>query len=488
MNENKIKHDNLLIFCDILDRSLHEVQPLKDKFLGSFIDLSDDTVTQPLFKTENFSYFYLAGDVKKIFHKTTLPHRKIYIIFELSHYFFHEHWVYKVINLNQVPHNYYNLGIYFRSFFNTGTDYFSKIQQDHTFYELTESNKPNKAFRTGLYITNIKENDKNERHFNLLRCSTNFSGPTENFKQTDVFILSKLNEKVSELFEQPVEMNHVLAQIYHKNIEENKSAKIKSHSDKTKDMPKNGVIAFCTFYQHGNYFINTNIHKTRDDYTYKNLSILTKLHFKLKNQKCSETESSNNVEAGQAKNLELDKAKLGKLNVDIDIGKYNSNKDELLNISGNTDDNGDLTNKNAYNINQLTSEIEKIVDLEEKEETQYVKEFTVTLYPDSVFLIPLSTNRLYTHEIKPSCAPLKNLPTRLGYVVRCSNQQAVHSNNNTFIIDEHNERIKLQQATENDLIKIRKLYMIENTSSDYPDYSNVKHLSMNNGDFLSPQI
>merc|ERR1711935_462636 len=43
--------------------------------------------------------------------------------------------------------------------------------------------------------------------------------------------------------------------------------------------------------------------------------------------------------------------------------------------------------------------------------------FEVTLYPNSVFFMPLSTNRLYTHQIcQPTLSP-ELLPRRLGYVV-----------------------------------------------------------------------
>ena len=40
-------------------------------------------------------------------------------------------------------------------------------------------------------------------------------------------------------------------------------------------------------------------------------------------------------------------------------------------------------------------------------------QFTLTLYPDSVFFMPLSTNRLYTHEIQAPNLDAELLPTRL---------------------------------------------------------------------------
>ena len=299
----------------------------------------------------------------------------------------------------QVPLNYNNLGIYFRNFFNKKNEYFDKISSEHAFQTLTESNKPNNAFRTGLYITNIINRNANY-YFKLLRCSSNFSGPTEQLTRTDCDILEQLNEKIAESFEQPVKLNHVLAQIYHN--QNNKKASIKSHSDKTKDMPKNGIIAFCSFYKFDENHVES----------YKNISTMSSLHFKLK-------------------------------------------KDVLLN------------NANS----------------------KFVDEFSVILHPNSVFMIPLSTNRLYTHEIKPSCAPIQYLPTRMGYVIRCSNQDAVFSNGQTFIINETlNDKTKLEKPTAHEMEVIKSLYLKENTQSQYPDYSKLKHLSLNNGDFEQPII
>lgn len=82
-------------------------------------------------------------------------------------------------------------------------------------------------------------------------CSSNFTGPTDNFRETDKPIVDKVNYLATYVFENSAILNHVLAQIY-ANIRENgtdKKAKIKKHSDKTKDMPRNGLISFVTFYK-----------------------------------------------------------------------------------------------------------------------------------------------------------------------------------------------------------------------------------------------
>jgi len=82
----------------------------------------------------------------------------------------------------------------------------------------------------------------------------------------------------------PAELNHVLAQVYHNTAAstgaggveghvstKEKKARIKSHSDKTKDMPVNGVMAVCTFYSDD---IAQKAKVTPDgDYVYKNGSV-----------------------------------------------------------------------------------------------------------------------------------------------------------------------------------------------------------------------
>src|SRR4029079_302177 len=125
-----------------------------------------------------------------------------------------------------------------------------------------------------------------------------------------------------------------------------KKAKIKKHSDKTKDMPLNGLIVFCTFYK--DHLNNKNIQKSKNDafdYCYKDTSVLTRLRFELK-----KTVNNSNLK----------------------------------------------------------------------------RKFDVILYPNSVFIMSLSTNRLYTHEIVPSTLPIDMIPTRMGYVVRCSKMDAIY--------------------------------------------------------------
>ena len=112
------------------------------------------------------------------------------------------------------------------------------------------------------------------------------------------------------------------------------------------------------------------------------------------------------------------------------------------------------------------------------------KEFSVTLYPNSAFLIPLSTNRLYTHEIKPSMLNVEKIPVRMGYVVRCSNVEAQFINNETFI-KENGNFIKLEPMTSESIKNLKTAYIEENKTENLVEYGKV-HFSMNLGDYEKP--
>lgn len=112
------------------------------------------------------------------------------------------------------------------------------------------------------------------------------------------------------------------------------------------------------------------------------------------------------------------------------------------------------------------------------------KEFSVTLYPNSVFMIPLSTNRLYTHEIRPSALSAEIIPTRLGYVVRCSNLEAQYMHDQAYI-RENGELIKLELMTDDARRELKDSYYEENVSEKNIQYGKV-HFSMNKGDYEKP--
>lgn len=386
MFENQIStNKNVLV---VLQKEINaETRYLTDHFCGE--------VVYSLVEGQDGKRIYVCGDVANI------QPGAFYIIKELSSNY-EQHA--SLISLGEVPLVISKAGVYFRRFF-TEDGHFNKVKSEHAFQELTESNKPSMAFRKGIYLTNIKKDENEVLHYRLLRCSSNLTGPTDNFRATDHKIIDALNEAVKYVFENKTELNHVLAQIYENKITEEKEIKsrIKAHSDKTKDMPKEGLIVFCTFYDDTDLARFKVPENDRYDRVHKNVSAFTKLHFKLKN----------------------------------------TVEDELLD-----------------------------------------KEFSVTLYPNSVFMIPLSTNRLYTHEIRPSALSAEIIPTRLGYVVRCSNLEAQYIHDQAYI-RENGELIKLELMTDDTRQELKDSYYEENISEKNIQYGKV-HFSMNKGDYEKP--
>ncbi|MEU1283401.1 hypothetical protein [Kitasatospora sp. NPDC005856] len=353
---------------------------------------------------------YLCGDISGLSGRRLRTAARVFVIRELSHgddEDLDESWT--VVDLGRVPVRVHGVGVYYRRFFGLGTDHFERIRAEHVFQSLTESTKPGSAHRSGIYLTPVTRND-DELHFRLLRCSTNLSGPTEGFRPTDTQIVEALNREAATVFRNHAPLNHVLAQIYHNNratAERKQSkARISAHADKTKDMPANGIMAFCTFYDR----LDGLQPLTEDafDHGLKGVSGLTRLQFRLKEP------------------------------------------------TGTRDG------------------------------AEFPPQFTVTLYPGSVFLMPLSTNRLYTHEIRPSALDAELLPTRLGYVVRCSSAEAVHKNGRTFL-EVAGGLAELEPPTPAGMDELRRLYAEENRTSSVIDYGDELLFSMNTGDYVAPR-
>eukprot|EP00281_Chroomonas_sp_CCMP1168_P019209 CAMPEP_0206223404 /NCGR_PEP_ID=MMETSP0047_2-20121206/6466_1 /ASSEMBLY_ACC=CAM_ASM_000192 /TAXON_ID=195065 /ORGANISM="Chroomonas mesostigmatica_cf, Strain CCMP1168" /LENGTH=450 /DNA_ID=CAMNT_0053646275 /DNA_START=134 /DNA_END=1482 /DNA_ORIENTATION=- len=351
---------------------------------------------------------YLCGDLGKAEGLRLEAAERVLAIRELS-YGYGDSMPWPLINVGAVPILIHGVGVFYRRFFEPGVDFFHKISSEHTFQALTESTKPGTAHRMGIYLTPV-EQDGEDLSFRLLRCSTNLSGPTANFAAHDRLIVGALNEEAARIFENQAPLNHVLAQIYintpAKDGEKERKAKIKAHADKTKDMPRNGLMAFCTFYDQLERL--QPLEKHSFDLGHKGVSGLTKLYFRL--------------------------------------------KDPVAQRAG----------------------------------SRLKPQFSVTLYPDSVFLMPLSTNRLYTHEIRPPALGVGLAPTRLGYVVRCSETVAVHRNGQTFL-KAAGALIPLQQPTREGMAELRKKYAEENMLDSVVHYPPTL-FSMNEGDYSAPAL
>ncbi|MFI1105085.1 hypothetical protein [Streptomyces melanogenes] len=354
---------------------------------------------------------YLCGDISGISIRQLQAAARVFVIRELSHGYLEgadNPWT--LVDIGRVPLRVQGVGVYYRRFFGLDADHFGQISAEHAFQSLTESTKPGTAHRSGIYLTPVTRNG-DELHFRLLRCSTNLSGPTENFRPTDTRIVEALNREADTLFRKHAPLNHVLAQIYHNTLataeRKQSKAKISAHADKTKDMPVNGIMAFCTFYDRLDKL--QPLAEDAFDYGVKGVSALTKLHFRLKDP------------------------------------------------------------------------------TEKRDGVALPPQFTVTLYPGSVFFMPLSTNRLYTHEVRPSPLDADLLPTRLGYVVRCSSAEAVHKDGRTFL-KTAGDFAQLEPPTPAGMDELRRLYAEENRTSSFIDYGDKFLFSMNTGDYIAPRV
>lgn len=397
------KNNRMLVILSSIEN-----ESLIEDFCGDILHVANPS--QPDAPIPSFANktVYLCGDISMANALALSDALSVFVIDELS--FDDDHTEWQTVGLGQVPLLIAGVGVFYRRFFAPSVDYFKQVCDEHTFQALTESNKPSKAQRSGIYLTPVtRDGASSDLNFRLLRCSTNLSGPTENFGPTDHDIVDALNHEAEGIFENYAALNHVLAQVY-KNTpatseQKQTKAKISSHADKTKDMPDNGIMAFCTFYN-GLEKLDTMSHDAFD-YGYKKTSGLTRLRFRLKRT---------------------------------------------------------VTQDPANPLPEI---------------------FTITLYPGSVFFMPLSTNRLYTHEIKPSGLDAERLPTRLGYVVRCSSTEAVHSDGHTYL-KQRGELTKLQPATPEGVAELRSLYVEENNTHGVIDYAGKFLFSMNEGDYTAP--
>jgi hypothetical protein len=294
-----------------------------------------------------------------------------------------------------------DIGYYHPNLFGS-KNYFTEFLKAHALQKLTESNKGDVAYRKGVYITSVTKSDDATIKFNLLRCSTNLQGPTENLTDVDNEIIQIAQLQAKNHYPNSAPLNHVLAQVYYNYLinNRNRRAAISSHSDKTEDMAENGLIVFCTFYDPD--ILQSNEYKEVDgDIRFKNTSALTSLKF----------------------------------------------------------------------VSKTTKEVTH-----------------VTLQPNSALFIDLNTNRTHTHEIVPPKLASCDIPTRLGYVIRCSNVSAVYKNEKTYLLNpETKEYTELLPVTDEKIKMLKQLYAQENRDLETPNYPFID-FSLNQGDYLEPAL
>ena len=407
-----LNQEHFLICHELLDDHRADVELLACEFCGSAYGWFDmDDQKKEAAAAEEAAVFF-CGDVKGFRELGT--GLDITVVREFSHNY--EPGEENLVPLGAVPLNVNGLGVFLRQFYRPDDQCFEELTAAHEYQHLTESNKEGVSYRKGIYLSEVDLRD-GDLHYRLLRCSTNFDGPTESFAQCDAAIVDDVDAIAELFFEDPAPLNHVLAQTYHNSVVDgaDKKAKIKRHSDKTEDMPCNGVIAFCTFYSKDVWSTTKASPVDRFDRVHGASSVLTRLLFRLKD--C----------------------------------------------------------------------VKDRQPVESRDRTSLPWQFTLTLYPGSVFVMPLRTNRLYTHEILPSVLPVVKLPTRLGYVVRCSATDAVYritgDQQGVYIED---GKVKLRQATDADAEELKALYRRENMTDEDFDYGLIPY-TLNKGDLMIPK-
>lgn len=405
----------------------HQLATLKNEFFGNVVD----GVPEGGLKAHGYApeaIVFVAGDVTFLLRHpnginmtrlarqtNTIDENQVALIKPLCPACVIIPRVFTKVELGQVPRTVHGVGVYYPGLFTAnGQGFYDQLHAAHEYQELTESLKPGVSYRKGRYLSRVSTEDNGDLKYHLLRCSTNFQVPTDNFRQVDELIVGKAQAAAHLTFgNTTAELNHVLAQVYHNHntspapestSTKERKARIKSHSDKTKDMPLHGIMVFCTFYS-PDIDQKATISPT-GDYMYKNGSVLTKLHWRLKPS----------------------------------------------------------------------------VDPAVRERDGLKESFSVLLHPDSLLLMPLSTNRLYMHEIVPPQLPVERIPTRLGYVIRCSKTLAVSTGGKTFV-----KGTPLVKPTVEQLEELKELYEEENCSTKVVQYRDIS-FSMNTGDYLPPVL
>lgn len=151
-----------------------------------------------------------------------------------------------VVSLGEVPLQVAKMGVFFRKILNQKQDWFENIAD--------KQRNPNPTV----------EKTAHGHEFSLLRCSSNFEGPSENFSVTDSEVVARVEQLCKPFFRSDVKhegFNHVLAQIYynvHTTAYGKKKVK-KSSISRHSDMPADGKIAFLTDFLYNNTSVKTSV-------------------------------------------------------------------------------------------------------------------------------------------------------------------------------------------------------------------------------------
>ena len=131
--------------------------------IANFCGQSFDATYFDIMKCPPEIIIYICGNIKDIYVQFDLQQiiNKKIIINVVKEYSTNYDTMngYNLITIGEVPINMYNVGIYFKNFFDSQKNYFDLITNEHNFQLLTESTKSDWALRKGIYLTNVEEKD-----------------------------------------------------------------------------------------------------------------------------------------------------------------------------------------------------------------------------------------------------------------------------------------------------------------------------------------
>ncbi len=362
-----------------------------------------------------------------------------------------------------------------------------------------------------------------EHRFHVLRGSYSFGGPTNEFSDVDRMIVARVNEAIAHCFADPAPVNHGVMELCVHSISASTFTSaanptqltdsiIRQRAEKTLDLAPNGVIAFCSFYDCSPYPggsgrsalpfgnlpfssmqssttmtpVETHIpFSTKHDSTKDTTTTSTPpdMHLQSPSSQTSRTSSSS------ATSSDSD-AFLHTLRTWSSSANMSSKHPPPHQYDPSPHDVFDLQHRGISVLTRLRFRLKRDI----ADTCTRPREFDVVLYPNSVFLMPLSTNRLYTHEVVPSVFPPEVLPVRLAYTLRCSNRVAVHRGGRTYFAhssDGIGEMVPMEDVQEQSAAVLQQLFAEENLTSRrirYNEDDAVWNFSFSRGDYMRPLI
>lgn len=217
-------HDDLKLLLD------PEFVRLTQKFCGQVAtSLTLDSVT---FHTSSLVYY--CGDVTQLDLTKFTKYSQVFLVKEFCTNI-PENAQFPVIRYGEIPLNVHGMGVLVRDAFPMETDWYDEVTKAHNWQHLTVHNNKSDAHRLGTYLCEVKDNGNGEYDYLLMRCSTNFRGPTQCFQDVDRFLLRRATQLLQPYFKQQVKLNHILAQMY---VNGQTKAGISRHADKDEDFEK----------------------------------------------------------------------------------------------------------------------------------------------------------------------------------------------------------------------------------------------------------